>query len=862
MKSKLPLIFFGLLLFNQAIASEPKISGTLAFGGSFSPPTLEHMGLETRIMARFSILSGVMLPTLPYKTGAAPAAVSLRRTKIAVAHLNEVLDLSSVPYSLFKSDLKAGKAEWSDSTGKTFHLETDDYDIRTKNASNTLQTLIYLEEKTGGNPKELNWLAGSDSFISVPTWTNGSSDWVKLFDHSNWIVVSRPGFSQQEGNINFERVDPLGALGEPWVGFLKQYRYQFYPDLQVHHYENLEPAKPGIFIILQPVLDDSSSANRASLIARDDHLHAQIGLQPSVFKDCLESPGYLDEQTRRFDQTELSAFTRKNLEIYLHWMFNEIERQSPAGIRPNAHDEYNRMALTLIRRLKNENPKDLLIQTGKKFALPTLNDLRVLFNKAPTSTKNYRNQLLQGDPDTILARAELTGMSGFVEPTLKVDVVQSRLSSQSPLWLRRWDDHRVKWHDLNISTNELKAAIQNPNLVTELERSSLGSSPGLYSSLLLLTALDDPAASWPIRLLVTRRLFNRFWLGEVSTPIFSTLPKESQNRIQNLALRALPFREGLSTKRLENLRDGLSGYYSLSSLISDSPELLENPNFWNKFIDFLGSQYPNRRFKFSSKKKMGQIIWAIEIFAKEFRKDHPSAAGDRTIYYRGNPLFRISSSKVKFLDSVLQATRSQIPEEEVAEILIAAEAYLNSNRDYLKPINSPSQTFVKPLPKIARTVSGEESNLAWAMSLYASNEKANFDFLRQTAYPNAKRYLKTRSPSQETEQQFENVVIKIDQNFANSLQQIDRLIEQWTEMKSQTPSRFSIQMPETSISGYRALLSRFREIQRDIELYKTNLTRLNQSMLGLIFVDLKNKDNLNEFLESLNNSCEGITNLN
>jgi len=129
MKIKLLLLQFVIFLLNHAIAAEPKISGTLAFGGSFSPPTLEHMGLQTRIMARFNILSGIMVPTLPYKKGAAPASVSLRRTKIAVKHINEVLDLSSVSYSRFKSDLSEGSADWSDTKGNTFHLETDDYDI-------------------------------------------------------------------------------------------------------------------------------------------------------------------------------------------------------------------------------------------------------------------------------------------------------------------------------------------------------------------------------------------------------------------------------------------------------------------------------------------------------------------------------------------------------------------------------------------------------------------------------------------------------------------------------------------------------------------------------------------------------------
>lgn|GEM_PF-6325272 len=575
-----------------------------------------------------------------------------------------------------------------------------------------------MREKTGGNPKELNWLSGSDSFTSVPTWTNGTSEWVKLFDHSNWIVVSRPGFSQTGGDIDFEKTDPLASLGEPWTEFLKRYRYQFYPDLQLHQYEHKDPAKPGIFIILQPVLDDSSSANRASLKARDDHLHAQIGLQPSVFKDCLESPGYLDEQTRRFDQTELSAFTRKNLEIYLQWMFNEIERQSPAGTQANAQNEYTRMALTLIRRHRNEHPKTHFRSPNRKFAFPTFEDLRVVFRNTPTNSRNYRNQLLQGDPDTILSRAEISGLSGFVETSLNVDVVQSRLSHHSPSWLRRWDDRRVKWHDLNISTNELEAAIQNPGLVTELKRSGSGSAPGLYSSLLLLTALDDPVASWPVRLLITRRQFNRFWLGEVSTPIFSTLSKESQQRVHHLALTGLPFRDALSRSQLENLKDGLSGYYSLSSLIPDSPELLENPTFWNIVIDFLAAQYPNRPFDSSSETQRRQIIWTIEIFTKELKKDHPSLFADRTIYYKARPFFRIIEDKVEFLDSSLHFTRAKLREKDVTEILIASEAYLNANREYLQHTKSSETPLAKQLPKIPKAVIFETDFIRFALLVF------------------------------------------------------------------------------------------------------------------------------------------------
>ena len=228
---------------------------TLIFGGSFSPPTMEHMGLVTKLMARFGFLKAKMIVANPYKKGAAPAKVSLGLTYTAVENADEVLRPNSIDYTDF-TRTGPGSSAWTGGEGKRFELSVDDIEIRTNTKENALKTIRLLRENAK-SAKENFWLAGGDSFASVPTWT---PEWRELFEHTNWIIVSRAGLAGDEKSVRFHEKNPLlRSLGED---FLKNYNYFFDKTNQMHVYRNRDSAKPDIFVVDQPALPDSSTTNR------------------------------------------------------------------------------------------------------------------------------------------------------------------------------------------------------------------------------------------------------------------------------------------------------------------------------------------------------------------------------------------------------------------------------------------------------------------------------------------------------------------------------------------------------------------------------------------------------------------------
>ena len=195
--------------------------GTAVLGGSFSPPTLEHMGLITKVMERLGLRHGRMVVARPYKAGAAPAAVTTGLTRTAVSHLDEVLETYSMAHSGGHSPAN-GEYRWVGANGAAQEMAVDDYENTIANPAppapvDTLQTLRHLSNELGG-PQNVNWISGGDSFSSVPSWTLASGTWQQMFDEANWIVVSRPGSDQGPKDVNFNRTDPLrSVLGEEFI---------------------------------------------------------------------------------------------------------------------------------------------------------------------------------------------------------------------------------------------------------------------------------------------------------------------------------------------------------------------------------------------------------------------------------------------------------------------------------------------------------------------------------------------------------------------------------------------------------------------------------------------------------------------
>lgn len=268
----------------------------LAEGGSLRPPTLDHMGLMIQTMLRFGFIQGKFIPANKYKPGAISNAAALLLSRVAVQHFDEALDANGISFANFAYTPQAG-ARWEGKDGKQYKVQVDSAEIDIRDPivegedRRTLLAFEALKTKAGGDPKSVFWLAGGDSFASLPKW---NSRWQDHLELANWIVVSRPEFDGNDNNVSFESHDPIRSVMPDEV--MKRYTYYFDHSTQTHVYENKDPTKPNIYVIrLAKNGIISASSVRTSLSeSMDDRLIARAGTIPSVFEACL-SYGFFEE---------------------------------------------------------------------------------------------------------------------------------------------------------------------------------------------------------------------------------------------------------------------------------------------------------------------------------------------------------------------------------------------------------------------------------------------------------------------------------------------------------------------------------------------------------------------------------------
>ena len=284
----------------------------LVFGGSFSPPTAEHMGVLARLMARFQIRRAIVMPTDPYKKNAAPAEVSLGLSRIAVGNFDQSLRRNNIDFHNFVGNEEAGSARWEDGQGRPFEISVSDYEITHRIKGETLKTLPalpgHLAELWGEkvSPSQLFWLSGSDSFASIQSW---DPKWQELLGGANWVVVRRTD-NDGDDDLNFRATNPLKTMFSESV--LAKYRYSFDG---THRYAPVDGKAPGIFLVDAPSLDVSSTKVRKALA--DGGPAARDMLEPAVFRACL-TQGYYSGDLEQ-------VFNRPNIEHYLRHLFAELK---------------------------------------------------------------------------------------------------------------------------------------------------------------------------------------------------------------------------------------------------------------------------------------------------------------------------------------------------------------------------------------------------------------------------------------------------------------------------------------------------------------------------------------------------------
>lgn len=907
----------------SALQAQPSLGGqqiegeTLYFGGSFSPPTLEHMGLITNLMVRFGFKQGVMIPTTPYKQGAAPAEVSLRLTRMATDHVDEVLEINGVYYKQFKSSGE-GSATWVDDTGKTYNLAVDDYEIRNNIKTDSLGTLTYLA-KTKGDARQIFWVSGGDSFGSIRSWT---PRWNELLEQANWLVISRPGTEGSPNFIDFRRENPLQDVLSPEV--LDNYTYYFDRTNQTHVYRNKDARKPNIFVVVQPVLNDSSSENRASLAEKGDHGHAQAGLQPSVFKESVERGYYTKEKGEGY-----TTLTRENLVYYVNWFLSRIERKHAAELDPRTIEYFERFTRDLsdvVDLTVNELKRDPSVVLRLKYILDQIrvqldsaqnirrmaegmrhlaakygaaefaatfvsleiaeatifqpliyywggleglaqtvvshpNELMavpafVAWNvhrrlseqrrlggdvQAYRLINDYRHRLLLGNPESIMARAEIGEALGIAGTNLTINITKSSFPKWVPRSIRNWRDQKVKWYDLNLSTNELRAILQDDAMAKELYNLSRNNL-GLYAHLLLATIVGRAEPLTRLELFVTQRYFRRIAFGDVPEELLSGYSSQEINFMDEARASNRLLATNLSADDRQYLLGVLSYVYSVNRLTNLNPSLKDDPSFWKTVIDMMVTGYPDERADLNSLPP--QTVAKLHLFFT-LLYETSSVLRDQTVYIEGLAALKIDRPIAFWHTGLSQAMRSYAQKKEnQLKIQLMEEAALNYVDNHQAVFtwkrqnsdeNSKVRIYARPLSY--RGDGRLTVNLNWDIEILDKSVVRELAKLKG-GFKRAGLYLQTRSEDASLvrifNDGFEQMITSIEANRA----ELKTLEFRWLALKY--PHRFGEKaFEESQIEGYSEMKSSFQTISHRLNENLRNMHLLISMMNGTTALDLE-----------------------
>ena len=893
----------------------------LNFGGSFSPPTDEHMGLLANLMHRFGFTRAKMVPTFPYKPGAAPAEVSLELTRVGVENFREILALISISYKNFRS--WAGGSSWKGPDGRLYSLAVDDYDIRVKNQENTLKTLEHLRRAHGGDAKANYWLSGVDSFASISSWT---PQWRELFAQTNWIVVSRPGFTK----IDFKRRDPLRGVFED--AFLSDYEYSFDEAKQMHVYNHHDPAKPGIFLIDQPTLDDSSTKHRKSFAEEGDHEHAQAGLQPSVFKRALEKGYY----SKNGPAGGYAAFTRRNLEGYLSYLYERIENPDGDPVSAEEARDFERFTDAYVELARaqasaevarpwhrkaasaiaehvgeffrniisipnlGENLRKLYKKVGEVAAVYIIGETiieplvvviaTVLFGPAGTAVAmspighindwlimpayltlrvmlrhrrqrrlaggdlslfrkitNYRNRLLRGDPDVTVARMELNNALGLKGAPITLNIVKSSLPKWVPLWIRRFDDRRKIWQDLNVSTNELKAILGDKALSSILEEESDGND-GKFAHRLVKAIFQQPAARLRFELFLSQRYFKRLALGQIPNELMGGFIPAEREAIAALNAQADLLRKALGPAQLDEAASAVADFYSLIQAARIDPKRVRTGEFWTEFIDLMATRYPGRQAALGNEEAALKLAERLTVFGQKLVSLMPEAFQGVDISYHGRKLARLGAS-TEILDEALGRAIAEIQAGKGAAKagrLVEARAlensvahYIDSNRAFFQAPAAAAPLDGQWARLLATSSRGEDlsgGNLVWEILLLDSHVRGQRDILAKS-FERGERFLLERHAHPEAGKIFRGARKAVERDLSRLRQGLLELEYEWLMLK--VPYQIGpASADESGINGYKDVVARYADLRSRIEGKLEALRSINHMMLGTVPLDV------------------------
>ncbi len=657
----------------------------LFFGGSFGPPTAEHMGILVRLMERYGFTRALMMPTVPYKKDAPPAELSLRWCRTAVENISEILQENA--FGSQPRALGPGHAAWLGADGIARELVVSDYEITNDIRGDTLATLRATNELLpGAAPEDIYVISGADSFQSIPTWTGGSDAWQELLDKCNWLAVSRPG---SEDKVDPTRRNPLAACLPAEV--IERYRYSTDQN-GIHRYAR--DNGPGMAVVSNPTRDFSTSKVKSSLKEDGDHDNAEQMLQPSVFHDVAKSEFFGD-----FDK----VFTERNFANYLRARFTTlagevahdpafqealeglIAKLEPHIAAPKA-SMARRMLTSLVEHsLEAVNPKALAaaIKNASKSDVgllpaamaigevlewvlrPVAAGIAYLVGgtKAATAVgfanlakflgsraryrelESYAHKLSRGDAKRTVATLGLESPFTLGGGAMAVNLVKSQMFKWVPLPIRRLADARVTWYDMNLSVNELRAILANPRLDGDIRDSVGPRNQALYAHALLAAIQQVPAAQVRLELFAGQRYFKRLSFGDepdthpptpMSREVIDGFTPTEQRFIRNAQGIADDVRGNLSPTDRPALERLITAAYLIVRTAQTTPERLRDPTFWDNFVDISLTGYPAKQ----TDADRGMVDrWLVQVLDLVETLD-PALLAGATPTFRGTPPVR------------------------------------------------------------------------------------------------------------------------------------------------------------------------------------------------------------------------------
>ncbi|HVJ64621.1 MAG TPA: hypothetical protein VM901_05150 [Bdellovibrionota bacterium] len=813
----------------QQLGGAPLAEGSrLAFGGSLNPPTLEHMGVLARMMHRFGFLEARLMPTVPYKPGAGTPEQIVDVSSVAVDHFDEVLGLNGIAY---RKDAGEGSGDfrWSEK-GVNFNLKLDLYDIRTNNKENTLQTLDYLREDADGDARRVFWLSGGDSFASVPSWME---NWRDMFERANWVVIARPGF---EG-VDFHEENPLARSFD--AEFLSHYNYSFDAENQVHNYVNKDPAKPGIYVVSQPMLNFSSSVARTSIAEKGDHHLAQAGLQPSVFRRSLEKGYYAKSEG------DYRAFTEANLGIYLHHVLAKLEATGDEAQHREWQSDFHSVSSQLVALLA-QNRENASRSTLRSRALEWMAGAESLLKRARGAVRthlrvyralghqrstyrrlrNDRHRLLRGDPDLVYARTLEHGL-GLDGAALEVNLIRSRLSPRLPLWVRQHDDRRVTWHDLNVSSNEMAAMLQDRSLVAAIRRVA-GTNAVVLTTLLRQAIESSPRALIRYQLFLGARYYQRIALGGVHSPeILGGFSEREQSVIREFQTQYADIGDRLTEAEVRTLSEALGYIYALNRTLHRSPKLWYEISFWEDFRRLVVTGYPG-----------------MEI--DPFNAQHTQRKLDLMPLIEAGMSSPQSREWLPFVAHLIGARSERPASDEVGihsatRLRHAVEAYASKHGELLlsKPViaSSVSSFEVRPVATLGENVS--EGNLIWEIKKFFSLENRRYQEV-EAAFRSALLRLDAQPTHAAAHPIFSDAHAYLSREWRAAQFDLQKLEYRILLAKSVAPFAAS----ESQIENYDELVEARRALETRMQDQTERLRSLTHSMLGSISMRWDNEATL------------------